>query len=233
MTESFYIAETKKFSNRKLFIALLAVMAAFLSVLFQGYNILIHSICFGTFLFLIYDALVSKEPGETHYLYFALRIWVSVTITLYLGILSGAVFSIIRAEESIELVKTVGEVLISLKNPIMIFLFNLPKGLLGAIPYAGPFIIGVAGGNSGFIMGTALYHIFMGGEEFRAIITSLIAFHPYGFLEILSYSMYITASLYARRRMWGDVVKIIGIATLLLVAAAYLEFWEVSFLSKY
>lgn len=229
MSDTFYVTETGKPPNIKLLIALLAIIVALLTTFLQGYNVIIHSLCFGTFLFLMYSSFITKEPREASFLYFSLRIWVLIVITLYLGMLSGLLYSYVRASEAAEFVKSVGEALISLRSPIMIFLFNLPKGLLGAIPYLGPFIIGVAGGNSGFIMGSAVYNIYFSGEKFRAIIASLVAFHPYGFLELFSYSTFITASLYFKEKMWGHALKLVGLAIILLLIAAYVEFWELKF----
>jgi len=230
MSDTLYIMETRKQPNTKLLIALLTVIVALLTTFLQGYNVIIHSLCFGSFLFLMLSSLITKEPREVSFLHLSLKIWVLVVVTLYLGMLSGLLYSYIRTSEAIEFVKSVGEVLISLKSPIMIFLFNLPKGLLGAIPYIGPFIIGVAGGNSGFIMGTAVYNIYFSGEKFKAIITSLAAFHPYGFLELFSYSTFITASIYFKEKMWGQALKLVGLAIVLLLIAAYVEIWEIGFL---
>lgn len=230
MSDMLYIMESRKPPNIKLLIALLAIIVAFLVTFLQGYNVIIHSICFGTFLFLMYSSFITKEPREASFLYFSLRIWVLIVTTLYLGMLSGFFYSYVREAEALEFVKSVGEVLISLKSPLMIFIFNLPKGLLGAIPYLGPFIIGVAGGNSGFIMGSAIYNIYLSGEKFRALITSLVALHPYGFLELFSYSVFITASLYFKEKMWSQALKLVGLAIILLFIAAYVEFWEVQLL---
>jgi len=210
----------------KILLLIILLFTLALTVYHLGYNLLINSVVYGLLLLMSYKLLVKKNMNKYSPLQLAIRIWVPLVILMYVGIFFGLLYTVFYHSESMGVLEEIGKEIIKLKNPERIFLFNLSRGILAIIPYIGPFIMGIALGNSGFIMGIALRKL-LDLEYYKDfIIMSLVPFHPYGFLELLSYGFFLTGSLYIRARKWKYMLISIFIAVLVLFIAAYLEVWE-------
>lgn len=227
---------TEEYSSLKRRVKYAIVLAIVLTILYiivrTGYNMIAYSLGFGLIMLLIYGDLIKKDVKMVSVISMAFKIWLIIVIMFYLGIAYGYLHAIIYKEESLELLKEVGEQILPLGSPIEIFLFNISKGILGVIPFFGPFIIGVALGNSGFIIGVALMKLIDAGLYRNFLLVILTPLHPYGILELFSYGLFLSSSLYLKRKMFKKAIKTTIIASILLFIAAYIEYWEIQILSS-
>lgn len=210
----------------KILLLMILLFTLVLTIYYLGYNLPINSVVYGLLLLMSYKLLIKKDVGKYGSLQLAFRIWVPLVILMYVGIFFGLLYTVFHHSESMGVLEEIGREIVKLKNPERIFLFNLSRGILAIIPYIGPFIMGIALGNSGFIMGIALRKLLDLRYYKDFTIMFLVPFHPYGFLELLSYSFFIASSLYIRAKKWKYMLISIFIAVLVLLIAAYLEVWE-------
>ena len=212
-----------------LYILLIFVLT--ISTYYLGYNLVANSIVYGVLMLITYRILVKKPAKEYKPLHLSIRIWVPIVLLMYVGVFSGILYSTFHYTESVEVLEKAGEEIIKLRSPEKIFFFNLIRGIFAVIPYAGSFIIGIALGNSGSLIGIALKKLLVLGNHRDFLVTLLIPFHPYGFLELLSYGFFLSASLYVKSKHWKYFILSIIVAIILLFIAAHLEIWEMEIYS--
>ncbi|HDJ94750.1 MAG TPA: hypothetical protein ENG46_00235 [Acidilobales archaeon] len=207
-------------------LCLLLIFVLMITTYYLGYNLVANSIVYGTLMISTYNVLIRKPVKDYKPPYISIRIWIPIVFLMYVGMFFGLLYSTFHYTQSIKVLEEVGKEIIKLKSPEKIFLFNLVRGIFAVIPYIGPFIIGIALGNSGFLIGIALKKLLVLEHYKDFVITLLIPFHPYGFLELLSYGFFLTASLYIRLKHWKYSMLSISVAIVLLFIAAHLEIWE-------
>ncbi len=119
-----------------------------------------------------------------------------------------------------------------------IFRHNLPLGLVMAIPFLGYGLFMLIISMTGFVLGTYAYVV---KHTIWALFYSILAsmFLPHGILEILAYSIFASASLYATKailrkslgiRQFAIYTALIAISSALLFAAAFVEYYEIRLL---
>ncbi len=128
-------------------------------------------------------------------------------------------------------------------GPLQIFGHNLAIMVADSIPFVGPFALAVSISATGFVLGAFVGYSPLAGElgPLALVLAYLLtAAMPHGILELSSYAFATAGSMDATRRILrrrGGALRSwlihLAIALALLLAAAYVEWFEITALSSF